>query len=328
MSLPTQTPDPTTLFSARGLVVAITGGGTGIGLSIATALHRTSARAIYLLGRRESVLTAAATSLDPTLTTVIPLVCDINSLASIRSAVARVERDHGYLDVLVNNAGREGPHTKAAFEAQTVEELQKILLNGFVDNGPSRAGDEEKEEEEEAFKETLFTNAATVVSVSASFLHLLDAGNRRRGWQGGRVADNAVRPRTLPAEGSGVDEGDLRTSQIISVASIAAFNRYSVGGLAYGASKAAATHLGKMLATLLVPWGVRCNVVAPGVYPSAMTAAYPQSFPVSQIPAGRQGTPDEIAAAVLYLVGKGGAYVNGAVQLTDGGRLCGMPSTY
>lgn len=64
------------------------------------------------------------------------------------------------------------------------------------------------------------------------------------------------------------------------------------------------------------------------VYPSAMTAAYPQTFPISQVPAGRQGTPDEIAAAVLYLVGKGGAYVTGAVQLTDGGRLCGMPSTY
>ncbi|KAK7725990.1 hypothetical protein SLS57_003579 [Botryosphaeria dothidea] len=271
MSPTTQAADPTSLFSASGLVIAITGGGTGIGLALATALHRTSARKIYLLGRRESVLTSAASGLDPSLTTVVPLVCDVTSLPSIRRAAARVEQDAGHLDVLVNNAGREGPHTKAAFEAQTIEDVQRVLLAGFGDGG--------EEGGEEAFKETLFTNAATVVSVSAAFLPLLDAGNRRRGWQGGRVAPDAARQRISPAEETGVEEGDLRTSQIVSVASIAAFNRYA-------------------------------------------------TFPISQVPAGRQGTPDEIAAAVLYLVGKGGAYVTGAVQLTDGGRLCGMPSTY
>lgn len=59
-----------------------------------------------------------------------------------------------------------------------------------------------------------------------------------------------------------------------------------------------------------------------------MTGEYDQEYPVSQVPAGRKGSFDDIAGLILYMVGKGGSYLNGAVQVTDGGRLSGFPSTY
>jgi hypothetical protein len=64
------------------------------------------------------------------------------------------------------------------------------------------------------------------------------------------------------------------------------------------------------------------------VFPSEMTAGSPAAFPYDKIPAGRQGTNDELTGIILSLVGKGGAYTNGQVSVIDGGRLGQMPATY
>ena len=66
------------------------------------------------------------------------------------------------------------------------------------------------------------------------------------------------------AEGAQYDSSDERTSQIITVASIASFNRVVTAGLAYSATKAGAAMLGKSLSTLLAPFGIRSNIIAPG----------------------------------------------------------------
>ena len=55
-----------------------------------------------------------------------------------------------------------------------------------------------------------------------------------------------------------------QTSQVIGTSSIGGFNRAVPGGYAYGQSKAATTHLMKQMATGLVPYGIRANVLAPG----------------------------------------------------------------
>ncbi|KAJ9648804.1 hypothetical protein H2201_005066 [Coniosporium apollinis] len=309
-----RTINPNDLFSAKGLVIAITGGGSGIGLALASALSQTSAQKVYLLGRRLPVLTSAAQSLSTSQTTVVPLECDVTSPSSLAAAAAHIQRETGYLDVLINNAGTLGPLQRDIYSAQSVEELQKAMLLGTEDGG---------------WADTFAVNTTAVVGASAAFLGLLDAGNVRRGWEGGKVGLRETRKRRRE-EGikAGVEEGDERSSQIVTVASISGFNRHVTAGLAYTASKAGAVMLGKTLATLLAPWGIRSNVIAPGVYPSDMTAGSKDVYPVNEVPAGRKGDFGDMAGVILYLVGKSGAYVNGNVQVTDGGRLSMMPGTY
>lgn len=52
------------------------------------------------------------------------------------------------------------------------------------------------------------------------------------------------------------------------------------------------------------------------------------SIPQSTIPLQRPGTVEDMAGAILYLTSRAGAYVNGNVIVTDGGRLSTIPSTY
>lgn len=59
-----------------------------------------------------------------------------------------------------------------------------------------------------------------------------------------------------------------------------------------------------------------------------MTAGSKDSYPYKEVPAGRKGSFQDVAGVVLYLVGKGGAYLNGNMTNTDGGRLSVMPATY
>lgn len=90
--------------------------------------------------------------------------------------------------------------------------------------------------------------------------------------------------------------------------------------VAYSASKAALIGFVKALAKELAPSGVRVNCVAPGFVPTGMnahlSAAEVEDFRQAT-PLERLGTPDDIAAAVLYLLGAG--FVTGQVLSVDGG---------
>jgi hypothetical protein len=60
-----------------------------------------------------------------------------------------------------------------------------------------------------------------------------------------------------------------------------------------------------------------------------MTTGRPRSgIPPDEVPLGVQGSFEDMAGLILYLVGKGGAYVNGNVSITDGGRLAVHEATY
>ena len=88
------------------------------------------------------------------------------------------------------------------------------------------------------YTNTFVVNASAVWFSVMAFLDLLDAGNKKA---------NVV-----------------QKSQVIATSSIGGFNRMVPGGYAYGQSKAAVTHLMKQLATNLVPYEIRANVIAPG----------------------------------------------------------------
>jgi NAD(P)-dependent dehydrogenase (short-subunit alcohol dehydrogenase family) len=92
----------------------------------------------------------------------------------------------------------------------------------------------------------------------------------------------------------------------------------SFGSTAYSASKAALLNVTKSLANLLGPDGIRVNAVAPGWINTGMSTA--ASYAAGELtPLGRNGTPDEIAAVVEFLLGDDARFVTGASLIVDGG---------
>ncbi len=90
----------------------------------------------------------------------------------------------------------------------------------------------------------------------------------------------------------------------------------------YCAAKAGLTGMSKSLAQEVASRGVTVNCVAPGFIATAMTDKLndDQKERISaQIPAGRMGTPEEIAAAALYLASAEAGYVTGATLHVNGG---------
>jgi len=107
-------------FSLQGELALITGGGTGIGLAIAKAMHAAGAR-VVLVGRRESELAGAVNGLGSGAAYVVHDITDFNAAPGL---VERVTREHGAITSLVNNAG---VHLKKPAVDTSVEEFQKVL---------------------------------------------------------------------------------------------------------------------------------------------------------------------------------------------------------
>jgi NAD(P)-dependent dehydrogenase (short-subunit alcohol dehydrogenase family) len=98
---------------------------------------------------------------------------------------------------------------------------------------------------------------------------------------------------------------------------------YGVAGMSlYGSSKAAVNLLTKAWAAEYGPRGVRVNAV--GVGPTRTEGTAPMGTDLeglaAQAPAGRPGTPKEIADAVVYLASDAASFVHGAILPVDGGR--------
>lgn len=106
-------------------IAIVTGGGSGIGLGIATKFVQNNIITI-ILGRNIEKLTTAKEKLG-SLCETIP--CDLNDLPAIPGVVAEIIKKHGRIDILVNNAGI---NMKKDFIDVTDEDFQKILLTNLT----------------------------------------------------------------------------------------------------------------------------------------------------------------------------------------------------
>ena len=116
-----------------------------------------------------------------------------------------------------------------------------------------------------------------------------------------------------------------RYARIVSIDSEVA-HRPPPGRSAYAAAKNAQIGLTRSWARELAPFGITVNTVAPGFIPVERHADVPgqvrQAY-LATVPAGRMGTPADIAHAVSFLASEGAGFVTGQRIVVDGGRSLG-----
>ncbi|MDQ6774675.1 MAG: 3-oxoacyl-ACP reductase FabG [Actinomycetota bacterium] len=108
-----------------------------------------------------------------------------------------------------------------------------------------------------------------------------------------------------------------RFGRIINISSVVGL-RANPGQANYAAAKAGLIAMTKTVTVEVARRGITANAVAPGWIETDMTAGVDSDL-LSNVPARRAGTPEEVAACVSFLASDGAAYVNGAVLSVDGG---------
>lgn len=244
---------------------------------------------VYITGRTREKLDRVAELYSKNIAgQIIPVTADMASKDSIRELVKELESKEKALHILINNAGVSS--SKANTDAYDPETLQQELFQHTSSTF---------EEWESVFR----TNVTQMFFTTSAFLPLLQKGtDLEYGW----------------------------SSTVISITSISGIVKTSQHHFAYNASKAAAVHLSKMLAHEVTSSGlkIRVNNIAPGVFPSEMTAKSSNEQQKSvilkeqfdkKVPAGRPGKDEDMAGAVLFTAAN--QYLNGQTIAVDGGYV-------
>ncbi|RAL14649.1 SDR family oxidoreductase [Aspergillus homomorphus CBS 101889] len=272
---------------------------------MAHTLAENGASKVFIMGRREEALkeTAALSSKGA----IIPIPADISSKDSLQAAYDAVSAQTEHVDLLIANSGVMGPVNrppgpKPDGSLPSLSEVRDQLWSASM----------------EEFSKVFHVNVTGAYFTVLAFLPLLEAANKRR------PAPEKNKP-------------SAPTAQVIITSSIAGFNRRVPFSFAYNLSKASTTQLIKVLATTLSSYDIRVNGIAPGLYLSEMSTMNFQdgdkgvsdgSFPRDMIPLTRAGSEQDMASLILWMAGPSGAYLNGNITVTDGGRVSAVPCTY
>lgn len=161
----------------------------------------------------------------------------------------------------------------------------------------------------------ILVNNAGVAKDNLSFRMSLEE------WQ--KVMDINLNAAFLCARTVARDMIRKRSGSIINMASVVGLHG-NAGQANYSASKAGLIGLTKSLAQECAGRGVRVNAVAPGYIATDMTADLPvkikEAF-LEHIPLKRMGSPEDVAAAVLFLASDDSSYITGQVLPVDGGMF-------
>jgi NAD(P)-dependent dehydrogenase (short-subunit alcohol dehydrogenase family) len=253
------------LYSLEGKTALVTGGATGIGRMIATALVHAGAR--VLIASRKGVdceKVAAELNALGAAGSAIGFGGDVSSEAGVNALTAEALARTDKLHMLFNNSGVSWGAPKESFPWTAWEKVMSINVFG------------------------LFT-------LSRNLLPLLENSSS--------AADPA---------------------RIINLGSVMGITPMTDPTYSYSTSKAAVHHLTAILANELAGKHVTVNAFAPGPFQSKMTAFATGSEEKAaavgkNVPLGRIGSPDDIAAATLFLCGHGGSYITGQILNLDGG---------
>jgi NAD(P)-dependent dehydrogenase (short-subunit alcohol dehydrogenase family) len=112
-------------------------------------------------------------------------------------------------------------------------------------------------------------------------------------------------------------------ARVINIGSVNGFTHSHMDNYSYSASKAAVHHLTSHLGVDLAADNINVNAIAPGFFPSKMTAhllAHEAEL-AKGIPRGRLGSPEDAAGTAIYLCSRAAAWVTGHTIALDGGHV-------
>ncbi|KAK6335432.1 hypothetical protein TWF696_002209 [Orbilia brochopaga] len=278
------------LFSVKGLVVVITGGGTGIGLMIAQAFAANGAK-VYIIGRREETLkTAAEHYASNTSGSITPIQGDVTSKSSIEKVVEQIKQAEGHVNVLFNNAGISSPKSEEASES--AEDTQEKLY---------------KNQDFDDWKTVFETNVASAYFVTLAFLPLLQEGGKKSPGYSSTVI-NISSVSGLIKESQNKMAYNSSKAAVIHLTKMMAQN---FSGL-------------KIRVNSIAP-GLFPSEMTMGESDEKNKSTHSDTM---DVPAKRAGDIREMAGTALYLASPAGLYTNGAVIPVDGGLLLSVPSAY
>jgi 3-oxoacyl-[acyl-carrier protein] reductase len=215
----------------------------------------------------------------------LAVAADVGDSAAVDRAIADVERDLGPLDILVNNAGAVG-----------IAHVRRIA--------PRLAA-----QREERARGAVETPLDALIRLRDDEWRQILAVHLDGTFYGTRAA-----ARSMAARGTGA---------IVNMASICGLEGCA-GHPHYSAAKAGILGFTRSVAKELIVSGVRVNAVAPGfVDTSRLKGALDagRRAEIARTPAGRLGTPEEIAATVAFLASDDAAYFVGATLSPNGGLV-------
>jgi NAD(P)-dependent dehydrogenase (short-subunit alcohol dehydrogenase family) len=282
-----------TLFKLNDQVAVITGGGTGIGASIARGFIENGAKRVYIVGRRLEKLVEKADELNKLEFDgeVVPVQGDVSSRETVDLLVQYFKGREESIDILVNNAGfgqetREEHVPPIAENASAAEKLShRLYYNNFAEWSDH-------------------------FSINVTGPYFLAAG-------------------LVPLLAKAAEKGDGQ-GNIINVSSIAGLHITTKNSAAYQSSKAGLLSVSQVLANRLDGSKIRVNTISPGLMRTEMGQDLINRFPelTESVPVGFVAEKEQIVGLALYLASKAGKYTHGANHIIDGGRLLRIPTTY
>ncbi|GAC98223.1 short chain dehydrogenase/reductase [Pseudozyma hubeiensis SY62] len=307
------------LFDLTGKVALVTGGGTGLGLTAALALASNGAT-VYISGRRKEKLDEAVSEysnqvgsgkliayvppLFPSSIAFFSSLCfdplilpsffpcysvqgDVSSKEDLASIASTIEKGVGQLNILVNNAGVEGPMTK--FDSSTISTVSASTLSSSHLSSESFAD-----------WDTLFRiNTSSIFFSTFTFLPLLSSSSS-------------------PSFPSSI----INITSISGIVKVSQ-NHYAYNASKAAANHL--TQMLAHELRFRADVGVRVNAIAPGLFSSEMTSGgksekgktSSEDVKGHENPAGRVGSEEEYAQVVLVLASNG--FMTGQVVAVDGG---------